>query len=216
MIRLSITLYRCLQIATLALPLAAAAPAQAIDFAPAAPGNQFDYECSSNIPNPINPARTTEITIKQIDAGMVTYATMVNGTPRMEVRQPLSLYGTSLVEQISSRKGTSRIVSGLDKFPSLRQLDVGATHEGKVEWVYESGKHATWDVSITISDEAHHRTNPFGYIPVIVVEETRTGPRTTITSKTYISPERSAVVGWLNEVGSYGVEECWLTGIRTP
>jgi hypothetical protein len=216
MIRLSITLHRRLQIATLALALAAAAPAQAIDFGPAAPGNQFEYECNSNIPNPINPARTTEITIKQIEAGMVTYATMVNGAARLEIRQPLSLYGTSLVEQISSRKGTSRIVSGLDKFPSLRDLEVGATRQGKVEWVYESGKHATWDVSITISDEAQRRTNPFGYIPVIVVEETWTGPRTTITSKTYISPERSAVVGWLNEVGSYGVEECWLTGIRTP
>ena len=89
--RLSTPLQRRLQIAALALPLVAAAPAQAIDFKPAAPGNQFEYECNSNIPNPINPARTTEITIKQIDAGTVTYATMVNGTPRLEIRQPLSL-----------------------------------------------------------------------------------------------------------------------------
>jgi len=79
---------------------------------------------------------------------------------RLEIRQPLSFYGTSLVEQISTRKGISRIISGLDKFPSLRDLEVGAALQGKVEWVYESGKHATWDVSITISDEARRRTNP--------------------------------------------------------
>src|SRR5262245_16055659 len=125
MIRPSKTPHRCFQIAALVLPLAVTAPVQAIDFAPAAPGNQFEYECNSNIPNPINPARTTEITIKQIEGGVVTYATMVNGAPRLEIRQPLSLYGTSLVEQISTRKGTSRIVSGLDKFPSLRDLEVG-------------------------------------------------------------------------------------------
>jgi hypothetical protein len=216
MIHLAIAQHRCLALAALALPLLSAAPSAAIEFAPPAPGHRFEYACNSNIPNPINPARTAEIEIKQIDAGMVTYATLINGSPRMEIRQPLSLYGTSLADQITTRQGSAHVVSGLDKFPSLHDLEVGATYEGKVEWVNERGKHITYDVTLAISEESEYRSNPFGYIPVIVIEETWKGPRTNVTSKTFISPERSAVVSWVNEIGKYGVEECWLTGVSAP
>jgi len=202
--------------AALALPLFAAAPAAAIEFAPPAPGHQFEYECNSNVPNPLNPARTAEIKIEQVEGGTVIYKTLVNGTPRLEVRQPLSLYGTSLVEQSTNRKGTRRAVAGLDKFPSLRDLKVGSTYEGTIEWAYESGKNRTFKVTLAISEEAEYRTEPFGYIPVIVIEETWTGPKTKITSKTYISPERKAIISWTTEIGKWGVEECWLTGIQTP
>lgn len=207
---------RCLAAAALALPLFAVAPAAAIDFAPPAPGHRFEYECNSNLPNPINPARTAEIRIEQVEGGTVTYATLVNGSPRLEIRQPLSLYGTSLAEQVSSRNGTSRAVAGLDKFPSLGDLKVGSTHEGSIEWAHESGKRNTYKVTVTISEETKYRTGPFGYIPVFVIEETWTGPKTNVTSKTYISPERSAVIAWTNEVGRHGIEECWLTGVRAP
>jgi len=208
----------CLAAAALALPLCAAVPAEAVDFAPPAPGHRFEYECNSNVPNPLNPARTAEIKIEQVEGGIVTYQTLINGMPRLEIRQPLSLYGasTSLVEQSISNKGTRRVVAGLDKFPSLRDLKVGSTYEGTIEWAYESGKNRTFNVALTISEEAEYRTEAFGYIPVIVVEEIWTGPKTKITSKTYISPERSAVVAWTTEFGKWGIEACWLTGIRTP
>src|SRR5262245_43976024 len=126
---------RCLELAALALPLLAVLPAKAVDFTPPAPGHRFEYACNSNIPNPINPARTAEIQIKQIEAGMVTYDTMINGSPRKEIRQSLSLYGTSLADQTTSRQGVGHAASGLDKFPSLRDLEIGASYEGKVEWV---------------------------------------------------------------------------------
>ena len=213
MTRLAAAPRRCLELAALALPLLAVLPAKAVDFAPPTPGHRFEYACNSNIPNPINPARTAEIQIKQIDAGMVTYATMINGSPRMEIRQPLSLYGTSLADQITTRLGVSHMASGLDKFPSLHDLEIGASYEGKVEWVNERGKHVTYDVTLAVSEETKYRSDPFGYIPVILLEETWTGPRTHITSKTYISPERSAVVAWENKMGTYGIEQCWLTRV---
>lgn len=206
----------CFGIAALVLPLLAPAPGHAIDFAPPAPGHRFEYKCNSNIPRPLSPARTSEITIEGVDGGVVTTTQTINEGGRLEIRQPLPLYGTALVEQISTQQGVSRIVSGLDKFPSLRDLEVGSTHEGKVEWVNEIGKHVIYDVAITISDESQHRTEPFGYIPVIVIEETWTGPKATYKSKSYLSPERSMVIGWLNEIGKYGMEECWLTGFRAP
>ena len=59
--RRTISVKNCFGIAALALPLLAAAPVHAVDFAPAAPGHRFEYECRSNIPNPINPARTSPI-----------------------------------------------------------------------------------------------------------------------------------------------------------
>ncbi len=77
--------------ALLALPLFSANPAAAVDFAPAAPGTRFEYECNSNIPNPINPARTAEINIKVVDDSTVVYAQRINGTPRRAIRQPRSL-----------------------------------------------------------------------------------------------------------------------------
>src|SRR5262245_43664346 len=101
MTRLSAAPRRCLELAALALPLLAALPAAAVEFAPPSPGHRFEYACRSNIPNPINPARTAEIQIKQVDAGMVTYATFINGSARREIRQPLSLYGTTLADQIT-------------------------------------------------------------------------------------------------------------------
>ena len=209
---------RCLAAAALAMPMFAAVPAEAIDFAPPAPGHRFEYECNSNVPNPLSPARTAEIAIEQVEGGSVTYKTLINGMPRLEIRQPLSLYGASmsLVEQSTSNKGTNRAVAGLDKFPSLHDLKVGSTYEGTIEWAYESGKNRTFNVALLISEEAEYRTEAFGYIPVIVIEETWTGPKTKITSKTYISPERSAVVSWTTEFGKWGVEECWLTRVRTP
>jgi hypothetical protein len=100
-------------------------------FAPAAPGTRFEYECNSNIPNPINPARTAEINIKVVDDTTVVYSQLINGTPRLEIRQPRSLYGTTLVEQIATKQGTGKTLSGLDRFPSLRDLKVGSKHEGQ-------------------------------------------------------------------------------------
>src|SRR5262245_35635219 len=216
MTRLSAAQRHCLEVAAVALPLLATLPAGAVEFAPPTPGHRFEYACNSNIPNPINPARTAEIQIKQIDAGMVTYNTLINGSPRLEIRQPISLYGTSLADQITSSRGVSHAASGLDKFPSLRDLEVGASYEGKVEWVNERGKHVTYDVTLSVSEETKYRSEPFGYVPVILLEETWTGPRTHITAKTYISPERSAVISWMNEVGTYGIEECWLTRVSGP
>ena len=215
MTRLSAAQRRCLEVAAMALPLLAAAPAAAVDFAPPSPGHRFEYACNSNIPNPINPARSAEIQIKAIGAGMVTYATLINGSPRRETRQPLSLYGTTLADQIISSQGTAHAVAGLDKFPSLHDLEIGGSYEGKVEWVNARGKHITYDVTLTVSEE-RYRSEPFGYIPVIVLEETWTGPKTNVKSKTYVSPERSAVISWVNEVGKYGYEECWLTGMSAP
>lgn len=201
--------------ALLALPLFTANPAAAIDFAPAAPGTTFEYECNSNLPNPINPARTAEIRIKAADENTVVYKQMINGSPRFEVRQPRNLYGTTLTEQISTAQGTGRIISGLDKFPSLKDLKIGSKHEGTIEWQNINGKNSTYKVTIQVSDQDKYRTIPFGYIPVVVLEETWVGPRNTITQFTYISPERSAVVGWDYRMGTRGSEECWLSNAPT-
>jgi len=197
--------------AFLALPLFSANPAAAIDFAPAAPGTRFEYECNSNIPNPINPARTAEIRIKSVDDSTVIYSQSVNGTPRMEISQSRSLYGTTLVEQMATTQGTGKAISGLDKFPSLRNLKVGSKHEGTVQWMGVNGKETTYKVTIQVSDEDKYRTVPYGYIPVIVLEETWDGPRNTITQLTYISPERSAVIGWDYSYNRGGSEKCWLS-----
>jgi hypothetical protein len=214
--RRTISVQNCFGIAALALPLFAAAPAHAVDFAPAAPGHRFEYECRSNIPNPINPARTTEIRIEQVEGGVVTFAKLVNGTPRYEVRQPLSLYGTGIFEQVSTMQGGGHADSGIDKFPKLHDLEIGATYEGKIKWAYESGRRITYDVTLTISEESEYRSGAYGYVPVIVIEETWTGYRTNNTYRTFISPEHSAVIAWQHEVGRYGREECWLTAVQAP
>ena len=197
--------------ALLALPLFSANPAAAVEFAPAAAGTRFEYECNSNIPNPINPARTAEINIKAVDDLTVVYAQLVNGTPRMEIRQPRSLYGTTLVEQIATKQGTGKALSGLDKFPSLHDLKVGSKHEGTIQWLGVNGKETTYQVTLVVSDQEKYRTIPFGYIPVIVLDETWKGPRNTITQLTYISPEKSAVVGWEYRINKWGSEQCWLS-----
>jgi phage-related protein len=200
--------------ALLALPLFADGQAAAIEFAPAAVGTRFEYECNSNIPNPINPARTAEISIKSVDDSTVVYKQMINGSPRLEIRQPRSLYGTTLVEQLSTRQGTGKALAGLDKFPSLRDLKVGSKHEGTIQWMGINGKESTYQVTLQVSDQEKYRTIPFGYIHVIVLEETWKGPRNTIKQLTYISPEKSAVVGWDYRINNWGSEECWLSGVR--
>jgi hypothetical protein len=208
------------------LPLLAAEPAAAIDFAPPAPGHKFDYKCSGNIPRPINPARTAEITIKEIADGKVITSFFVNGSPRYEATQSVALYGTSFSEETRTNQGVSRIKSGLEKVPALKDMKVGDTRKTVIEWVDETQKEfgstemrartTKIDVTLAISEESRYRSTAFGIIPVIVLEETWDDGRAEWISKTYLSPEHSAVVAWEMSVGKYYSEECSLIDVWEP